>query len=108
MIDLFTRWRHALKIDSLDKLCDLMVVDQLRHSVSKRVSSYLGDRGVMSPLEAAALADDYLINHKGEFERQGKEYVRRDHDERYQSRSVQERGLGGKPGPDSICHYCAN
>ena len=50
LIDVFNRWRHAMNIDSLEDLCDLMVVDQLRHSVSRRISSYLGDQGVTKSL----------------------------------------------------------
>lgn len=98
--ELFTRWCASLKIESMAKVCDLMVVDQLRSSVSERLSSYLGDRGVTDPLEAAALADDYFINHKDEME------SLKDAEPENAGRSGRISGQGGKPGPDSSCNYC--
>ena len=108
LTDLFNCWCTSLKVDTLEKLRDLMVVDQLRNSVSKRLSTFLGDRGVTDPLEAAALADDYLINHKHDsvfdYGSRAKEHFRRDDDQKSQKLSGHVRWQ--KSNPDWVCHLC--
>ena len=110
LVHLFTRWRTSLQVTTVEELCNLMIVEQFRNSLPKRLSSFLGDRGVKEPMEAAALVDDYIINHRGESEPHSRDSYRRD-EHRFHSGSERITSLSdhrprGEPGSDSLCHHC--
>lgn len=63
----FTRWCSALKVDSFDKLCDLIVLEQFKNSIPDGIATYICDQKVETAMEAAALADDYVLTHRRNF-----------------------------------------
>uniref|UniRef100_A0AAQ4QC33 Gypsy retrotransposon integrase-like protein 1 n=1 Tax=Gasterosteus aculeatus aculeatus TaxID=481459 RepID=A0AAQ4QC33_GASAC len=61
----FSRWCSASEVKDFDDLCNLMVLEQFKNSVPERIAMYISERKVRTAGEAAALADDYFLTHKG-------------------------------------------
>ena len=61
----FTRWCAASGVDDFDDLCNLMVLEQFRNSVPDKIAMYISEQKVKTAAEAAALADEYWLTHKG-------------------------------------------
>lgn len=64
----FNRWSTASEATTFEGLCDLIVLEQFKNSVPEAVATYINERKVKSPCEAAALADEYVLTHKSHFE----------------------------------------
>ena len=60
----FTRWCAASGVDDFD-LCNLMLLEQFRNSVPEKIAMYISEQKVKTAAEAAALADEYWLTHKG-------------------------------------------
>lgn len=65
----FTCWCSALKVDTFEQLCDLIVLEQFKNSIPENVATYVGDHKVTTAAAGAALADDYVLTHRRSFGR---------------------------------------
>lgn len=63
----FHCWCTALKVDTFEKLADLVVLEQFKNSVPEVIANYVNDHKVTNATDAAALADDYVLTHKHSF-----------------------------------------
>ena len=63
----FSRWCGASGTDTFEGLCDLLVLEQFRQSVPVRIATYVSEHKVRSVVEAAVLADDYVLIHRRDF-----------------------------------------
>lgn len=66
----FKRWCSALDVTTYEELCDLVVLEQLIDCVPPEVATHIIERGKASVSEAAAMADEYVLAHKGKHRRQ--------------------------------------
>lgn len=112
----FNRWCTAAEVVTLQDLYNLMVLEQFKQSVPEQVATYINERKVKSPSEAAILADEYVLTHKSHFE------INRDTHNKSEStfkqrkslsgelyqRPQQKVGTGGSKGPvnANTCRYC--
>lgn len=55
----FNRWCVASDVDDFDLLCNLVVLEQFKNSLPKRVATYLAERRVKTVAEAAEVADEF-------------------------------------------------
>ena len=63
----FNRWCTASEVDNFESLCDLILLEQFKTAVPQQIATYVGEKEVKTVAEAAALADDYTLTHKGTF-----------------------------------------
>ncbi|KAK0130945.1 hypothetical protein N1851_034377 [Merluccius polli] len=63
----FGRWCAASEVDTFEKLCNLVILEQFKNSVPKNVATYLTENKVGTPGQAAVLADEYVLIHKSNF-----------------------------------------
>nr|XP_046229617.1 uncharacterized protein LOC124050808 isoform X1 [Scatophagus argus] len=66
LVTFFNRWCNSLKIDSYVALCDLIVLEQFKNSVPSHIAVYISEHKVKTATEAAALADEYVLTHRGD------------------------------------------
>lgn len=64
----FNRWCTASEVSTFEGLSNLIVLEQFKNSVSDQVATYINERKVKSPSDAAVLADEYRLTHKSHFE----------------------------------------
>ena len=63
---LFDRWCTSKDIDEdFVKLRQLVLVEEFKNCVSRNVKTYLDEKKAENLKEAAVLADDYVLTHKG-------------------------------------------
>ncbi len=55
----FNRWCTASNVKTLDDLKELMLLEQLKNSVSQRVATYISERKPDTAYEATVMADEY-------------------------------------------------
>ena len=67
MVLQFNRWCSASEVGTFEQLCDLVALEQVKNCVPKNVATYLNEQKVKTPQEAAVLADEYILIHKGTF-----------------------------------------
>ncbi|XP_041867352.1 uncharacterized protein LOC121656366 [Melanotaenia boesemani] len=63
----FTRWCSAAKVADFERLCELILLEQLKDSVPCVVATYICEQKAETVAVAAALADDYVLTHKSQF-----------------------------------------
>ncbi|KAL3967153.1 FMS-like tyrosine kinase 1 [Sarotherodon galilaeus] len=63
----FNRWCSALGVSTFQDLCELMVLEQFKDRVPPEVATYIAEREVKTVSDAAKLADEYVLAHKGQF-----------------------------------------
>lgn len=61
----FSQWCSSLKVDTVDDLCDLVVLEQFQNSVPSHIAVYISDHKVKT---AAKLEDEYVLTHRGGLE----------------------------------------
>ena len=54
---------------------DLMILEQFKNYVPVRVATYISEQKARNAADAAALADDFVLTHRGEFRAGGGNYV---------------------------------
>ncbi len=47
-----------------DDLLELIIIEQLKTSVSEQIAMYVNEHKVQSPGEAVSLADDFVLTHR--------------------------------------------
>ncbi len=63
----FNRWCTASDVKTLDDLKELMLLEQLKSSVSQCVATYISERKPHTAYEAAVMADEFSLIHKASF-----------------------------------------
>ena len=54
---------------------DLMILEQFKNYVPVRVATYISEQKARNAADAAALADDFVLTHSGEFKAGGANHV---------------------------------
>ncbi|XP_043964972.1 uncharacterized protein LOC122826755 [Gambusia affinis] len=60
----FNRWCTSSDVKTLGDLCNLMVLEQFKNSISPCIAVYINEQKVKTVSEAAVLADDFVLTHK--------------------------------------------
>lgn len=64
---LFDKWCSATKTEDFDSLRELILLEEFKGCLPERVVVYLNEQKVNSLLQAAVLADEFVLTHKGVF-----------------------------------------
>ncbi len=64
---LFDKWCSATKTDDFNSLRELVLLEEFKACLSDRVVVYLNEQKVSSLAQAAVLADEFMLTHKGVF-----------------------------------------
>uniref|UniRef100_A0A3B5QLU2 Gypsy retrotransposon integrase-like protein 1 n=1 Tax=Xiphophorus maculatus TaxID=8083 RepID=A0A3B5QLU2_XIPMA len=99
----FNRWCTSSEVRTLGDLCNLMVLEQFKNSVSQCIAVYINEQKVKTVSEAAVLADDFVLTHKDT----GGEYT--DGMSAPNWRSTRSGGFFSNHSNrdlDKICNYC--
>ena len=67
--DAFEQWLRSQKVTSFSQLCELILLEEFQTSVSQGVSVFLKERNASTLEEAAILADNYTLLHRGPTEK---------------------------------------
>ncbi len=113
----FNRWCAASEVSTFEGLFNLIVLEQFKNSVSDQVATYINERKVKSPSDAAVLADEYRLTHKSHFESNSDMHHRNSCTPRnsrtsfsgaFFQRPPQKFGSGGPKAPVNVntCRYC--
>ena len=70
----FTRWCGALEVETFDQLRKPILLEQFKNTLPNRVTTYLNERKVNTLMEAAVLADEFVLTHKS-FVGESRRYV---------------------------------
>lgn len=65
----FNRWCSARDVTSYEELCELILLEQFIDCVPPDVATHITERGVTTVSEAATIADEYVLSHKGKSRR---------------------------------------
>lgn len=112
----FNRWCSSTGVNNFETLCNLVVLEQFKNIVPERLAIYINEHKVKTAAEAAVLADEYVLTHRGRMDH-ARHYYRRDE-------SRPNRFNGGLSSPtgsrqdlfnvkrseadsESRCRYCA-
>lgn len=60
----FNCWCTSLGVHTYSALCNLIVLEQFKNSVPSHITTYLNERKVKTAIEAASLADEYVLTYK--------------------------------------------
>ncbi|KAL2103158.1 hypothetical protein ACEWY4_000026 [Coilia grayii] len=63
----FKRWCSSTKVESIEDLSNLVLVEQFKTCLPEDVAVYISEHQVATVSEAAVLADDYALVHKSKF-----------------------------------------
>ncbi len=111
----FTRWCSVSDVDDFESLCELVVLEQFKNSLPVRVATYVSEQKAKTAAEAAALADDYTLTHRGSF---GEPKARNDSRDNVSVAGVESHSWRGKPAQaeskgnsnlresEKVCNYC--
>uniref|UniRef100_A0A8D0AC21 CCHC-type domain-containing protein n=1 Tax=Sander lucioperca TaxID=283035 RepID=A0A8D0AC21_SANLU len=113
----FNCWCRASEVSTFEGLSNLIVLEQFKDSVSDQVATYINERKVKSPSDAAVLADEYRLTHKSHFESNSDMHYKNNFTPRYSrssfsgalfQRPQQKFGSGGPKAPvnANTCRYC--
>ncbi|KAK0144763.1 hypothetical protein N1851_016781 [Merluccius polli] len=56
----FNRWCKADNVETFPELCDLVILEQFKQTVPEHIATYITERKVSTPSEAAVVADEYV------------------------------------------------
>uniref|UniRef100_A0AAQ5ZP60 Gypsy retrotransposon integrase-like protein 1 n=1 Tax=Amphiprion ocellaris TaxID=80972 RepID=A0AAQ5ZP60_AMPOC len=106
----FNRWCSALDVKSYEELCDVIVLEQFIDCVPPEVATHIIERGISTVSEAATVADEYILAHKG---KSRKSYpidfstVRPANQSRFgRFESARPSRFSKSTNFDSLCNYC--
>lgn len=64
---MFTRWCQSQKVENLDQLRELILVEEFKNCVPASVSTYLNEQKALTIADAAVLADEFVLTHRVSF-----------------------------------------
>ncbi len=104
----FNRWCKAAEVETFPYLCNLIILEQFKQAVPDHIATYITERNVVTPHDAAMVADEYILTHKRIFgERLYNDRARLNggQPQKFMRSPRMEPQLNGKSGPEG-CHYC--
>nr|XP_055071458.1 uncharacterized protein LOC129451930 [Misgurnus anguillicaudatus] len=116
LVSHFDRWCTASDVDNFESLRDLIILEQFKNIVPDYIATYINEKKPNDAVEAAVLADDYILTHKTAYrdDRSVRHYSNFA-ENRVASRKFEptfsskfERNGRGKPDRDLVCNYCFN
>ena len=69
---LFDKWCRATGVDTLEKMRQLMLVEEFKRCTFNGLHTYLDEKQVNTLARAATIADEYVLTHKGSFHKSTK------------------------------------
>ena len=106
----FGRWCAVSEVDTFEKLCNLVILEQFKNSVPKNVATYITENKVGTPGQAAVLADEYVLIHKSNFNALGSDNVCRESYGHQKDASdyyaKSEHGMRERQAEGRTCNYC--
>ncbi len=64
LVSYFDRWCVASAVDDFEKLRDLVILEQFKNIVPDYIATYINEKKPKDAMEAAVLADEYVLTHK--------------------------------------------
>ena len=64
----FDRWCLACKAEDLASVRELMLLEEFKNCLPERIVMYLNEQQVVSLQQAATLADEFMLTHKGAYQ----------------------------------------
>lgn len=64
---LFDKWSNGCKANDFNSLRELILLEEFKNCLPERIVLYINGQKVSSHLEAAMLADEYVLTHKTVF-----------------------------------------
>nr|XP_055062771.1 uncharacterized protein LOC129445823 [Misgurnus anguillicaudatus]XP_055062772.1 uncharacterized protein LOC129445823 [Misgurnus anguillicaudatus] len=64
LVSYFDRWCVASAVDDFEKLRDLVILEQFKNIVPDDIATYINEKKPRDAMEAAVLADDYVLTHR--------------------------------------------
>ncbi|XP_057674676.1 uncharacterized protein LOC130905366 [Corythoichthys intestinalis] len=102
---LFNRWLKASEVTDFKSLCDLILMEDFKNSLSDRLATYLNEQKVTDVSEAAVLIDEYVITHRHHIDKKD-DFEKRDKSKSsFKSRSWSGRG-SSPPSAERRCFLC--
>lgn len=76
LVSHFDRWYIASNVDNFERLRDLIILEQFKNIVPDYIAIYINEKKPHDAVEAAVLADDYILTHKTAYreDRSGRHY----------------------------------
>ena len=65
LVGFFKRWCSSIKVDSYEKLSDLIVLEQFKYILPERLATFMCEHKVETAAQAAILADEYVLTRVG-------------------------------------------
>ena len=65
LIGFFNRWCSSVQVNTYERLCDLIVLEQFKNIVPERLAVNINEHKVKTAAEAAVLADEFNLTHRG-------------------------------------------
>ncbi|KAK0150003.1 hypothetical protein N1851_009237 [Merluccius polli] len=65
LVSYFDRWCSAVNIETFNQLCDLVILEQFKNIVPDHLATFINEHKVKTAAEAAILADEYVLTHRG-------------------------------------------
>uniref|UniRef100_A0A8C5DT92 Gypsy retrotransposon integrase-like protein 1 n=1 Tax=Gouania willdenowi TaxID=441366 RepID=A0A8C5DT92_GOUWI len=105
---LFDKWCQACKINSLEEMRELILIEEFKKCLPERIVIYLNEQKVSSVTKAAVLADEFILTHKSVFPMQSSRCQNNVYELRNRNRSPR---LARKTVPTGAqdsreCFYC--
>lgn len=66
---LFDRWCQSEKVKDLNKLRNLVLLEEFKNCLPEQISTYVTEQKVTTVSDAAVLADEYVLTHRDSFDR---------------------------------------
>ena len=112
MLVQFNRWCVASEVQTFKELCNLITIEQLKNCVPVSIATYITEKKVKTPQEAAILADEYCLTHKSVVGREdtqqtsGPGHTGKRFGWQGDSTLVKGEQGSGKQDDPNVCHYC--
>ncbi len=64
---LFDKWCQSSKIINFEQLCELVLIEDFKNSLSDKIVVFLNEKKVYTLAEAAVSSDEFVLTHKNVF-----------------------------------------
>ena len=88
LVGFFKRWCSSIKVDSYEKLSDLIVLEQFKYILPERLATFMCEHKVETAAQAAILADEYVLTHKSRNRDYSQSKYQYSRDEQWSNRSL--------------------
>lgn len=99
---LFDRWCSAQEVKNLEQLRDLILMEEFKNCLPDKIATYLNEQKVTNVLDAAVLADEYVLTHRENFEKPSFSPLQRSPVTHFHT----EHSAKDAARPRPVCAYC--